>query len=55
MPPERTGGSKGMICATDKITPGPAEMIGLADSKTKSEREGCPIQEHVALTLQRLH
>lgn len=44
-----------MICAMDEFTLGPAETIGLADSKTKPESEGCPIQQHVALTLRRLH
>lgn len=27
-----------MICAMDEFTLGPAEMIGLADSKTKNQR-----------------
>ncbi|TKS70155.1 Zinc finger homeobox protein 3 AT motif-binding factor 1 AT-binding transcription factor 1 [Collichthys lucidus] len=36
---ERAGGSKGMICAMDEFTLGPAETIRLADNKTKPGSE----------------
>lgn len=33
MPPQRTGGLKGMICAMNKSTPGPAAMMALLTVK----------------------
>lgn len=46
-----------MICAMEEFSTGPAEMVGLADSRNqkKKQSEWCPLQQHAALTLQSLH
>lgn len=42
--PWRVAELKGMVCAVDEFSRGPAEMISLADSKNKTRESWCSIQ-----------